>query len=198
MIAETTQELARIIQENTKVKTVLNAGSIVEVSKLPVIVLNGPALTEKKRLMRDPERITVIDKEAGKARREIPPRWYDLRFDVNISCEDYWELLGLFERLSRINQSCPLLTAKRSEFERQYLWRWEKSPSVSTIPNISQVHQGKAGIIVYDVEVYSGIYDELRLIEKINAEIYSDIYDEMPVAESTGMKKYKDKIEVQE
>ena len=197
MIEETTRELARIIHEHTHVKTVLNAGSIVEISKLPVIVLNGPALTEKKRLMRDPERITVIDEEAGQARREVPPRWYDLRFDVNISCEDYWELLGLFETLSRINQSCPLITAKRDERERQYLWRWETPPAVSTIPNISQVHQGRAGIIVYDVEVYSGIYDELQLIEKINTEIYTNIPDELPSTENARMGTDKDRIEVQ-
>ena len=197
MIVETTKELARIIQENTNVKTVLNAGSIVEISKLPVIVLNGPALTEKKRLMRDPERITVIDKEAGQAVREIPPRWYDLHFDVNISSEDYFELLGLFEKLSRINQSCHLITAQRGELERQYLWRWETPPAVSTIPNISQVHQGRARIIVYDVEVYSGIYDELRLIKKVNAEIYTDIPDELPLAENASIGTYKDKIEVE-
>lgn len=92
-------------------------------AKLPAIVLNGPMLTEKKRLMRDPERITAIDTESGKAVREIPPRWYDLRFDVNISCESNLELVGLMERLSRLKQECPLLDAVNNIRERKYLWR---------------------------------------------------------------------------
>ena len=195
MIFETTRELRKLLQKQTEVKTVFSAGSIVEISTLPVIVLNGPTLTEKKRLMRDPVRITVIDNENGQARREVPPRWYDLHFDVNISCDDYWEMLRLFEKLSRINQSDSLLTAKRGERERKYLWRWELPPQVSTIPNISQVHQGRAGIIIYDVEVYSGIYEELRLIEKVNADIYNGIYDEMPLVEANNFEK--DRIEVQ-
>ena len=73
----------------------LGAWSIVEIATLPVINLNGPTLTEKKRLMRDPEWITVIDEEAGQAVREIPSRWYDLHFDVNISCESNLALVSL-------------------------------------------------------------------------------------------------------
>ena len=167
MIEETVRELATLFCEHVEENTVLNAGSIVELSKLPAIVLNGPMLTEKKKLMRDPERITVIDEEAGQAVREVPPRWYDLKFNVNISCADYWELLGLTEKLSRINQAYPLLTVKRDERERQYLWRLEKAPQVSTTPNISQVYQGQAGIIIYDVEVYSEIQEIWPLIEKV-------------------------------
>ncbi len=67
MIEETTRELIKLFRKYVEENTVLSAGSIVEIAKLPVIVLNGPTLTEKKRLMRDPERITVIDEEAGKA-----------------------------------------------------------------------------------------------------------------------------------
>ena len=167
MIEETTRELIKFFREHVEENTVLSAGSIVEIAKLPVIVLNGPTLTEKKRLMRDPERITVIDEEAGKAIREIPPRWYDLRFDVNISCESNLELINLFEKFSRLNQGYSILTAKRNERERQYLWRWEKAPQVSTTPNISQVYQGQAGIIIYDVEVYSEIREVWPLIEKV-------------------------------
>lgn len=152
----------------------LNAGSIVEIAKLPVIVLHGPMLTEKKRLMRDHERITVVDEDADQAVREIPPRWYDLHFDVNISCESNLALVSLIEKLSRINQEHSLLTADNEQPERQYLWRWETPPQVSTTPNLSQVAQGRAGIIVYDVEVYSEIREVWPLIEKVSAEINRD------------------------
>ena len=174
MIEETTRELIRLFREQVEENTVLSAGSIVEIAKLPVIVLNGPTLTEKKRLMRDPERITVIDEEAGEAVREIPPRWYDLHFDVNISCESNLVLVSLVEKLSRLNQRYSLLTAKNEQRERQYLWRWETPPQVSTIPNISQVAQGRAGIIVYDVEVYSEIREVWPLIERVSVENNKD------------------------
>ena len=174
MIEETTRELIRLFREQIEENTVLSAGSIVEIAKLPVIVLNGPTLTEKQRLMRDTERITVIDEEVGEAVREIPPRWYDLKFDVNISCESNLALVSLIEKLSRLNQGYYLLTAKSEQRERQYLWRWETPPQVSTTPNISQVAQGRAGIIVYDVEVYSEIREVWPLIERVSVEINKD------------------------
>ena len=174
MIEETTRELLKLFREQVEENTVLSAGSIVEIAKLPVIVLNGPTLTEKKRLMRDPERITAIDDEAGQAVREIPPRWYDMRFDLNISCESNLALVKLMEKCSRVNQGYSLLTAKNEERKRKYLWRWETPPQVSTTPNISQVAQGRAGIIVYDVEVYSEIQEVWPLIEKVSMEIDKD------------------------
>ena len=174
MIEETTRELIKLFRKHVDENTVLSAGSIVEIAKLPVIVLNGPVLTEKKRLMRDPERITVIDEEAGQAIREIPPRWYDLRFDVNISCESNLELVRLIEKCSRVNQGYSLLTAANDERERQYLWRWETPLQVSTTPNISQVSQGRAGIIVYDVEVYSEIREVWPLMQNVSVEMDKD------------------------
>ena len=174
MIEETVRELIKLFREHVEENTVLSAGSIVEIAKLPVIVLNGPILIEKKRLMRDPERITAIDKEAGQAIREVPPRWYNLRFDVNISCESNLDLVKLIMKCSRLNQSHWLLTAKNEQRERKYLWRWETPPQVSTTPNISQAAQGRAGIIIYDVEVYSGIREVWPLIEKVSVDIDND------------------------
>lgn len=174
MIEETTRSLIRLFRQHVEENTVLSAGSIVEMAKLPAIVLNGPMLTEKKRLMRDPERITAIDIEAGEAVREIPPRWYDLRFDVNISCESNLELVGLMEELSRLNQECPLLDAVNDIRERKYLWRWEKVPDVMTVPNISQVFQSQGRLIVFDVEIYSEIREVWPLIQKVSAEIDYD------------------------
>ena len=182
MIEETTRELIKLFRthffpedfetEKEEDKHVrLSAGSIVEIAKLPAIVLNGPLMSEKKRLMRDPERITAIDVEAGKAVREVPPRWYDVRFDVNLTCTSNLELIRLMEKCSRLNQACPLLTAVNDERERQYLWRWEKFPDTVTAPNISQVYQGRGELIVYDVEIYSGIREVWPLIEKIQIEV---------------------------
>ena len=178
MIEETTRELIRILREEffpedltetdeNKKHVNLSAGSITQLSTLPAIILYGPVLTEKKRLMRDPERITEIDEEAGQAKREVPPRWYDLRFDVNISCESNIELLRLFEKLSRLNQRKSLLMNK-------YLWRIETPLQNTTNPNISQIYQGRAGIIIYDVEIYSEIFDVYPLIKKVDVEINQD------------------------
>ena len=171
MIEGTVRELIKLFQDHVEENTVLSAGSIVEIAKLPVIVLNGPMVTETKRLMRDPERITVIDEESGKAVREVPPRWYDLRFDVDITCSSSLELIGLMEKCSRLNQAYPLLNAQEDGRERQYLWRWEKFPDAVTAPNISQVYQGRGGLIVYDVEICSGIREVWSLIEKIEIEV---------------------------
>lgn len=174
MIEATTRALIRLFREHVEESTVLSAGSIVELSRLPAVVLDGPALSEKKRLNRDPERITAIDTEAGLAVREIPPRWFDLRFDVSISCESNLDLLMLFEKFSRVNQVHSLLNAISNERERQYLWRWAMPPHVSTAPNISQVFQGRAEIIIYDVEVYSEIQEIWPLIQKVSADIDRD------------------------
>lgn len=171
MIEETIRSLIKLFRERIEENTVLSAGSIVEIAKLPVIVLSGPLMTEKKRLMRDPERITAIDEESGKAIREIPPRWYDLRFDVNISCESNLDMLGFIMQFSRLNQNCPLLTARNEERERKYLWRWEKFPSAVTAPNVSQVCQARGELIVYDVEIYSGVREVWPLIEKVKIEV---------------------------
>lgn len=194
MIAKTVLELRRLLhnkiigvdidtikQEKDK-KVILNFGSIVEISNLPVIILNGPMLNEKKRLMRDPDRIVYIDKENGIATYEVPPRWYDLHFDVNISCKSVFELLDFIEKFSRLNQSDYLLTVQCDEdryengerANRQYVWRWRSMMSSAVSPNISQVYQGRGEIIIYDVEVYSNITEERQLISKVEIEINKD------------------------
>lgn len=96
---------------------------------------------------------------------------------MNISCESRLALVKLIEKCSRVNQGYSLLTAANDDHERQYLWRLETLPQVSTTPNISQVSQGRAGIIVYDVEVYSGIREVwplIQLIQKVSMEIDKD------------------------
>ncbi len=171
MIVETIRALITLLRENIEQNTTLSAGAITEISTLPAIVLTGPSLTEKKRLMRDPERITAIDYEAGVAAREIPPRWYDLRFDVSVACESNLGLLELIEKFSRLNQSHITLTAKNADRERVYTWAWNLMASSDVFPNVSQVFQCKGEIIVYDVEIYSNIREEYSLITEINTEV---------------------------
>ena len=177
MIVGTVKNLVKLLRENICENTTLSAGSIVEISKLPVLILNGPKLNEKKRLMRDPERITVIDKEAGQAVREIPPRWYDLQFDVNISCNSNLELLDMIAAFSKLNQAEKLITSIRDERERSYLWYWRVMAGADINPNVSQVYQGRGSITIFDVEIYSDIREVIPLIEKINVDINSDIVE---------------------
>lgn len=169
MIVETTRTLIELLRANIEQNTILSAGAITEISKLPVIVLNGPSLTEKKRLMRDTERITAID--AGVAVREVPPRWYDLRFDVSLACKSNLDLLELIEKFSRLNQAHITLTAKNDDRERVYTWNWNLMASSEVFPNISQVFQGKGEIIVYDVEIYSNIQEVSSLITEVQTDI---------------------------
>ena len=170
MIVETIRTLIRLLRENIEENTVLSAGSIVEIAKLPVIILNGPDLTEKKRLMRDAERITAIDLDMNVAVREVPPRWYDIKFDVNISCKGNLDLIETFEEFSRFNQKFPLIKAVNDERERYYSWFWSAMPSAEVSPNISQVYSGRGTLTIYDVEVYSNIRKVYPLIRQINAE----------------------------
>jgi len=170
MIIETVRTLIKLLRSEICENVVLSAGSIVEISKLPAIILNGPAMQEKKRLARDPERISAIDLENEIAILEVPPRWYDLRFDVNISCESSLAMLEFIENFSRLAQRKRLLTAVNELRERQYLWAWRTLPGLDVTPNISQVFQGRGEIVIYDVEIYNGIQETWPLIKKINVE----------------------------
>ena len=177
MIVETTRALIRMLRENINSNVILSAGSILEISKLPVLVLSGPDLTEKKKLAHDGDRITAIDLENLQAVREIPPRWYDLKFNVNVSCESNLELLEMIEAFSRLNQSNRVIQAVNDERERNYTWGWRVMAGSDVSPNISQVYQGKGTITVYDVEVYSNIREYWPLIRKISTEINQDLVE---------------------
>ena len=170
MIVAATRALIKMLRANIFENVVLSAGNITEISELPVIILNGPVMSEKKRLMRDAERLRVIDMETMQAAYEVPPRWYDLRFDVNVSCNGNLELIEIFEEFSRINQKCPLIKAVGNDREREYSWYWNALPGSAVDPNISQVYQGRGSLTVYDVEVYSNIREIWPLIEKVMAE----------------------------
>ena len=171
MIVETTRALVRLFK-TVEPNTHLSNGSIVELAELPAIVLSGPIATEKKRLMRDPERITAYDYENRIAVEEVPPRWYDLAFSVAFSVRrDPVALMELMEKFSRLAQSHKLLKAESAERTREYLWAWQRPPSVYTAPNISEVCEGRGDLIVYDVEVYSGIQETVPLIQSFKLDV---------------------------
>ena len=113
---------------------------------------------------------SLIDLENEVAILEVPPRWYDLRFDVNISCESSLSMLEFIENFSRLSQQKKLLKAVNDLREREYLWTWRTLPGLDVKPNISQVFQGRGEIVIYDVEIYSGIQETWPLIKKINVE----------------------------
>ena len=177
MLVETTRAIIRLLRDKISNNVALSAGSIVEISKLPVIVLTGPDLTEKKKLGHDGERLTATDLENLEAVYEIPPRWYDLKFNVNVTCESNLELLSMIEAFSRLNQSDRVICAKNDERERFYTWSWQDIAGASVIPNVSQVYQGRGIITVYDVEIYSDIRETVPLIRKVIAEIEQDLLE---------------------
>lgn len=169
MIIETVRSLIRLLKEHIHENVKLSAGNIMELSELPVIVLSGPVLTEKKRLTRTPERITAIGDT--NAVRAVPPTWYDLNFTVNLSCESMMALLELEKAFHHTVTAYPLLTAKTDMRTRQYIWTMPVMIGAAVSPNISQVFQGTGDITVHDVELYSDIMYEVPLIDRIYIEL---------------------------
>ena len=166
MIVETTRALIRTFR-TVEPNTHLAQRSITELDQLPAVVLTGPLVQEVTRRRRDAERITAIDIANEHAAREVPPRWYALRFNVAFSAESNIDLLGVIEGCSKLPQRVPLLRAEGAERIREYSWRWSTFPSVSNAPNISEVCEGRGELIVDDVEVYSDIREIVPLIVTI-------------------------------
>lgn len=173
MITETVRELIKLFR-TIEPNTVLSNGTLTELSQLPAIVLSGPIAVEKKRLMRDAERITAVDIDNDTAVREVPPRWYDLRFNVSFSCASMLELVQLMEECSRLVQREPLLTAVNDDRTRQYSWAWREFPSAYNVPDISEVSEGRGELVIFDVEAYSGIQEIVPLIKVIDVDINED------------------------
>ena len=161
-------KLFKIIEPNT----ILSAGSITEISELPAIVLSGPVATEKRRMRREFEEITAYDRENNTATVERAPRWYDLSFNAAFSCKSTLELVKLMEECSRLNQAHPVIEAIDEQDDtrrRIYSWAWRNLPSVYNAPNLSEVCEGRGDLIIYDVEVYNGLYREVPLIQEFSA-----------------------------
>ncbi len=171
MIKETTEQLILLLRNKAEENTVMSQGDITEIKTLPAIVLTGPRLQEVRSL-RTQAKITEKDMELLTYAKETAPRWYNMRFEVSVSSQTFRGLADRIELLSKLAQSDPLLTVEQEETgrSRQYYWDWETFPSNPGTPNISGVYEAAGEIIIYDVEIYSGIATEGPLITRIEIE----------------------------
>ncbi|MBQ7264077.1 MAG: hypothetical protein IJR14_10230, partial [Synergistaceae bacterium] len=150
----------------------LNMGGLTELASLPSIVLTGPSLTERGRAGRDAERLTEIDEEAWTAVREMPPRWYHMRFDVALAYPAQLPLMEAIERCGRLVQARPLIEAQGSGGRvRRYSWEWTTPPVPHPAPNVAEVHEGRGVLTVHDVELYSGLAEVVPLIRRVAFDI---------------------------
>jgi hypothetical protein len=72
-------------------------------------------------------------------------------------------------RLSRLAQRTPLITAEQESTGRvrQYSWDWSAFPGNSGRPNFSGVYEAAGRMIVWDVEIYSGVVETGSLITSV-------------------------------
>lgn len=167
MIKECTSALKTLL-ESAEANTVMAQGNITELKSLPAIVIFGPALHEV-RSMRSQALLRETDTDSGTYTKEKAPRWYNLQFEVRIAAVRYRELADRLEMLSRLVQTTPLIrvTQEVTGRERNYTWDWREFPSITSTPNISGVYEANGELIVYDVEVYSGVQTTGPLITSI-------------------------------
>jgi hypothetical protein len=164
--------LFRSIEPNTH----QSQGDITQLRALPAIVLTGPKLEEDKR-MRSQAKLLATDKEASIYEKEKVPRWYHLVYEVIIAAETFRALMDRLEDLSRLAQSAPLITVEQESTGRvrQYDWDWRTFPSNAGKPNFSGVYEATGQMIVWDVEIYSGVVETGPLITSVEIE---SIFDE--------------------
>ena len=170
MIVAATRALIKLFRK-IEPNVILSAGNITELSELPAIILSGPVASEKRQMRRDGETIANYDYENQTAIVEKAPRWYDLSFNIAFSCKSSLELVKLMEECSRLVQAYPVIEAidEEDDTRRQlYKWSWRNLPSVYNVPNLSEVCEGRGDLIIHDVEVYSKLYREEKLIQKFN------------------------------
>jgi hypothetical protein len=177
MLKETFEQvlsLFRSVEPNTN----QSQGDILQLKTLPAIVLTGPRLEEDKR-MRSQAKLVAVDKESGTYEKEKTPRWYHLIYDVLIATETFRELADRLENLSRLAQSAPLITVEQENTGRvrKYGWDWATFPGNSGKPNFSGVYEATGRMIVWDVEIYSGVVETGPLITSI-------VMDFIPVGEN--------------
>lgn len=168
MILETCEAFLahlRKVEPNTK----QSQGAILELKTLPIIVVEGPRIQERKN-MRTVAEIMAKDVAAGVYVKEKTPRWYNLSFDILIATDRFSDLLNRIEGLSRFAQSAPLLTVTQQGTGRvrEYGWDWQTFPQNNGLPNFSGVYEAKGSLVIYDVEVYSGVTRSGKLIQSID------------------------------
>jgi hypothetical protein len=170
LLKETCEQVLSLFH-SVEPNTHQSQGDITQLKTLPAIVLTGPKLEEDKR-MRSQAKLVVIDKEAGKYGKEKAPRWYHLIYEALIATETFRELMDRLESLSRLAQSAPLITVEQENTGRvrQYSWDWSAFPGNAGRPNISGVYEAMGRMIVWDVEIYSGVMETGPLITSVAME----------------------------
>ncbi|MDR2523407.1 MAG: hypothetical protein LBC93_06890 [Synergistaceae bacterium] len=173
MIKETCEQvlsLFRAVEPNTN----QSQGDITQLKSLPAIVLTGPRLEEVKS-MRSQDWLTAIDTETRTFVKEKAPRWYNLVYNALVAAKTFRELADRLEGLSRLAQSAPLLTVEQQDAGRvrQYGWDWRTFPGNTGGPNSSGVYEAVGVLVVWDVEVYSGVTQTGSLITSIEITVAS-------------------------
>ena len=146
-----------------------------ELKELPIVVFTGPSLQERRN-MRSAAEITAKDAEQGVFVKEKTPRWFNLSFTVLVAANRLSDLLDRTERLSRLWHESPVLSVTQTETGRvrEYQWDWTALPSNTTAPNFSGVYEAQGTLVVYDVEIYSGVTREGVLIKTIDMEFTAE------------------------
>lgn len=186
MIKEATEKLLLLFREKVEENTLMSQGDITEIKTLPAIVVRGPRAVEVKRL-RTQAVMTDKDVDNGTYTKEKTPRWYNLRFDISVTSENFRGLADRMEALSRIAQSDPLLRVEQEGTGRvrEYLWDWSEFPSNAGAPNFSGVYEASGELVIWDVETYSGIQTEGPLITSVEIETFTEKENNDP--ESDGV-----------
>lgn len=175
MIRESTRALIQLFK-TVEPNTHLSPGGITELERVPAIVLEGPEPVEAMDMRRAGYKITETDRDAETYAREPSPRFFDLRFAVSLSAENALDLLNLLERCSQLAQNSPVLTVTQedTEREREFSWEWERFPSGSGEPNVSEIYEATGSLKIRDVEVHSGMTEEGKLITEIITDIEAE------------------------
>lgn len=169
MLNETCKELLRLLRTQVEENTQQNMGNLLEIKKLPVIVLTGPTLQERRN-MRSVAELTATDPRTNTFVKETTPRWYNLNFAVLLAADHLSDLLDRVEHLSRTARAHPVLTVTQDSTERtrRYHWDWTALPSNTTTPNHSGVYEAQGTLTVYDIEIYSGHTRAGTLIQTVS------------------------------
>ncbi|WP_321822926.1 FtsZ/tubulin family protein [Pyramidobacter piscolens] len=175
MILESTRALLRLFK-TVEPNTHLSPGGITELEAVPAIVLEGPEPIEAMDMRRAGYKIEVYDDDTETFVREPAPRFFDLRFTVSLSTDNVMELLRLLERCSQLAHNLPLLQAAQETTgrEREYSWEWERFPTGSGAPNVSEVCEAVGTLKIRDVEVFSGERVTGPYITKVKTDIRAE------------------------
>jgi hypothetical protein len=101
-----------------------------------------------------------------------------------VAARTFRELADRLEELSRLAQSAPLLTVEQQDTGRvrQYGWAWRTFPGNTGGSNVSGVYEAVGALVIWDVEVYSGVTRTGSLITSVEMTVAPE-----PMGESGGV-----------